>query len=289
VDASGGAGRGVFLEQSGNLIFADKVAGSVYCHDVASTVRRWTLELPSRYGVAPIAIYRDQLVCFGPSALNYVDVATGAVVSQQRFPRIDKLYPPVEYEGDLLFAYTNWTSGGLIRFDPTRSEVKWKFTKRGNVSIPRGGPLPVVGRIAILSVNDGSSLVGVDLDSGEVRWTFRAQWLYTPVEVESGSLIFGTAGGHGRHLRRHDAATGETEWAVQMDGGCPYYSRQGDNLVAGDWSGMLRCVRRRDGEVVDEIQLGSPITTAPLVVGTNAFVLRWPTDESSPALVAIET
>lgn len=33
----------------------------------------------------------------------------------------------------------------------------------------------------------------------------------------------------------------------------------------------------------------SPVSTAPLVVGTRVFVLRWPSDHSAPALVALET
>lgn len=289
VDASDGAGRGVFLQHAGKLIFAANGAGCVYCYDIATTEHCWTLERPNRYGVGPLAIHHDQLVCFGSRALNIVDVTTGQVVSDLSLPTIDKLFPPTDYEGDLLLPYTNWTSGGLIRFDPTKNKVKWKFSRRGRISAPRGSPLPVVGRTAVLSVNDGSSLVGVDLETGQARWTFRAQWLYTPVELDGGSLVFGTAGGYGRHLRRHDAATGETEWAVPMEGGCPYYSAQGDALVAGDWRGVVRRVRKRDGEVLDELPLGAPVNTAPLVVGTRVYVLKWPSDHSAPALVALET
>ena len=60
-----------------------------------------------------------------------------------------------------------------------------------------------------------------------------------------------------------------------------------DHLVAGDRAGILRLVRRADGEVVDQLDLGAPITTAPLVVGTDVFVLRWPNDGTAPALVAV--
>jgi outer membrane protein assembly factor BamB len=291
VDACDRVGRGLFLQEQGRLIFADGRHATVSCHDVVSKVRVWTLELANthRYRIGPIALQGGQLVCHGRDALNYIDPATGAIERQQTFPRLDKLFPAVSYEGDLLFAYSNWTSGGLVRFDPAQDRLKWRFTKRGGGASPRGGLLPVVGRTAILSLNDGSSLVGVDLDSGKARWTFRAQWLYTPVEICDRSIIFGTAGGHGRHLRRHDAETGETEWAVQMDGGCPHYASLGDDLVAGDWGGRLRRIRRTDGAVVDQLDLGAPLTTAPLVVGTDVHVLLWPTDGAPPALIAVRT
>ena len=170
-DACDGAGRGVFLKHQGNLLFADGSENTVYCHDLGSKAQKWTLELPNThsYRIGPLALYRGKLVCYGRDALNYIEPTTGSIEHQQAFAGIDKLYPPVEHEGDLLFAYTNWTSGGLLRFDAVQQRVKWKFTKRGSVAIARGGPLPVVGRTAILSLNDGSSLVGVDLNSGKAQ------------------------------------------------------------------------------------------------------------------------
>jgi len=291
VNACDGAGRGQFLQHDGLLVFADSRKPTVFCHDVETRVGRWTLDLAGKaqYRVAPMAIRDGRLVCFGRDALNYVNLATGTVEHQQTLPRVDRLYPPVEYEEDLLFPFTNWTSGGLLRFDPRRNKVKWKVAKRGRAEPPRGQPLPIVGRTAIFSINDGSSVVGVNVDSGEVRWTFRAQWLYTPIEIAGGSVIFGTAGGYGRHLRRHDIETGNTEWAVEMDGGCPYYDKQGDLLVAGDWSGRLRRIRAADGKVTEELALGGPLGGPPLVVGSRIYVLRWTTDGGTPSLVAVET
>jgi outer membrane protein assembly factor BamB len=289
VDASQGAGRGIFHQRDERLFFTG--GHQLHCYDVARGSSSWTLDLRSSrsYQVGPPALQNDRLICYGRDALNYVDMGSGTIERQLTLPRVDKLYPPAEYEGDLLLAYTNWTSGGLVRLDPATSKIKWKFKSRGRVAIPRGGPLPVVGDIAVVSVNDGSSLVGVDLATGEARWNYRAQWLYTPIDVDGTSLIFGTSGGYGRHLRRHRADTGETEWAVQVAGGCPYYSQQGEYLLAGDWAGVLRRVRKLDGQVVDELHLDAPISTAPLVVDRDVFVLTWPTDDRAPALVAVET
>jgi hypothetical protein len=289
VDASCDPRRPPFLEHQGSLFFCDRRKPRVYCHDVASKESRWMVELPQRGSAGPLALHGGHLVCHRVSGLGYLDPATGRLEREQTFAGTDRLYAPVEHEGDLLFAYTSGSGGGLLRFDPTENRIKWKFSKKGAAANPRG-PVPVVGRTAILAVNDGSSLIGVDLDSGQARWSFRAQWLYTPIEVAGSSIIFGTAGGHGRHLRRHDAATGDTEWAVQIDGGCPYYTRQDELLVVGDRKGVLRRVRPADGVVVDELKVGGPITTAPLVVGAQVFTLRWPTKYgASPALVAVAT
>jgi outer membrane protein assembly factor BamB len=289
VNASHGAGRGIFFQRDERLYFVG--GNQLRCYDVASDTCSWTLDLKSNrsYQAGPLALQQESLICYGRDALNFIDLASGEVEKQLTLPRIDKLYPPREHEGDLLLAYTNWTTGGLLRLDPATNQIKWRFRSKGRVAVPRGGELPVVGGIAVVSVNDGSSLVGVDLDTGDARWTYRSQWLYTPIEVVGGSLIFGTAGGYGRHLRRHRADSGETEWAVQFDGGCPYYSRQGEHLIAGDWGGAVRRVHETDGRVVDELRLRAPIQTAPLVVGSDVFVLTWPTDGSAPALVAVDT
>lgn len=288
---AGNVGRGLFLQRQGRVFFADGKRDKLYSYDFTHEICHFTLDLKGSkpYPIGPIAFFGDQLICYGRDALNYIDWASGTITRHQTLPRIDKLYPPVEYEGDLLFAYTNWSSGGLLRVDPVTNKPRWKFTTRGGGAVPRGGPLPVVGDIAVLSVNDGSSLIGVDLETGKARWTYRAQWLYTPIEVDGASIIFGTAGGYGRHLRRHNAQTGETEWEVPMKGGCPYYARQGEYLVAGDWGGVLRRIRKGNGQVVDELSLGAPITTAPLVVNRDLFVLKWPTDGTAPALIAVET
>jgi outer membrane protein assembly factor BamB len=289
VNASHGAGRGIFFQRDERLYFVG--GGQLYCYDVVRDTCSWTLDLNSSrsYQAGPLALQQDRLICYGRDALNFIDPASGTVEKQLTLPRIDKLYPPREYEGDLLIAYTNWTTGGLVRLDAETNEIKWRFKSKGRVAVPRGGDLPVVGDIAVVSINDGSSLVGVDLRTGDARWTYRSQWLYTPIAVDGGSLIFGTSGGYGRHLRRHRADSGETEWAVQFDGGCPYFSRQGEYLVAGDWGGVLRRVHEVDGCVVDELHLGAPICTAPLIIGADIFVLKWPTDGSAPALVAVAT
>ncbi len=289
VDASNGAGRGLFLSHDGRIIFADNRSGRVFCHGPQSKAARWILELPSaqRRSLGRIDIQDGRLVCSASDALLFVDLDTGSVEREVRFPRIDKLYPPVQYGGDRLFPFENHTSGGLVRVD-SRGGVRWRFTKRGAGGPPRGGPLPVIGQTAILSVNGGSSLVGVDLESGLARWTFRAQWLYTPIEIHGTSIIFGTSGGYGRHLRCHDAGTGEPLWAVQMDGGCPYYARQSEHCVAGDWGGFLRRVNCTNGEVTDQIALGGRLTGPPLVVGDRVYKLWSPKGTGRPALVAID-
>ncbi|MGB5812029.1 MAG: PQQ-binding-like beta-propeller repeat protein [Polyangiales bacterium] len=288
VDAGYGAARGGFLKHGGRFFFADRRRGELHCHDAASMAQEWVLDLwGERHSAAPLAFHGELLVAHGSGGLNYIDPATGRVERQQVLPRIQKLYPPIEHEGDLLYVYTNWSSGGILRFDPATGGIKWKFTKRGRTAPPRGGPAPIVGTTAIISVNDGSSLVGVDIDSGEARWTFRAQWLYTPVEISGSSMIFGTSGGWGRHLRRHDVETGETEWAVPLDGGCSYYAAEGEHLVAGDWSGVLRRIRRLDGVVSNEVPLGLRLAGPPLVVDSRIYVLGWPAD-GAPSLIALD-
>ncbi|MCB9659322.1 MAG: PQQ-binding-like beta-propeller repeat protein [Polyangiales bacterium] len=233
--------------------------------------------------------WRDgELVCSARDGLIYVDIARGVVLRRRSLPGIDRLFPPVEFEGDLLFPYANRASGGLVRFASGTGDVAWKCVRRGQITPTKGHRLLVHERTAVLSVNGGSSLVGVDVDTGETRWSFRAQWLYTPLEVDGSSIIFGTAGGHGRHLRRHDVRTGETEWAVPMKGGCPYYARCGECLVAGDWNGVLRSVRATDGVVVDEARVGPHLAGPPLVVGDRIYVLRWSPDGAGTALLALD-
>ena len=278
------------LQHEGRLFFTR--AAEVHCHDATTRERTWMRELSAdaRSATGPLALRDGRLYCHGGGVMNVIDPASGDVERTWQLPRVERLFAPVSYEGDLIFPYTAGSSGGLLRFDPRKGEQVWKFSRRGRASPPGGAALPVQGNTAIVSFNDGSSLVGVDLDEGEARWSHRAQWLYAPLAVHERSILFGTAGGYGRHLRRHDVHTGETEWAVAMDGGCVYYATDGDHLVAGDRKGILRRIRRSDGEVTDELATGGSLQGPPLVANGCTHVLRWPRKarENRPVLLAVE-
>ncbi|MFO0552399.1 MAG: PQQ-binding-like beta-propeller repeat protein [Polyangiaceae bacterium] len=288
VNATYGAGRGIFCEQAGLVYCADSRTSTLHALDLAGDREVWRVALPNRQGgaVGPIAARDGRIVSWGNDLLGTYEPMTGERVDSFELPGMGVLEPPFSLDGDLLFVWSTPKKGGLLRFDPASGAVRWTFTKKGRLSSTTGG-LVVVGRTAVLSVNGGSTLVGVDVESGEERWRFRAQWLYTPLVVDGASMVFGTSGGHGSHLRRHDVATGETEWEVKMKNGCPHFTQAGDDLFAGDWAGVLRRVRLATGEVADAVKLGEPICTAPLVVGRDVYAFRWCKRPGRPALVAL--
>lgn len=261
---------------------------AVHCNDLATLESRWSVSYENtQFGAAPVLFAHDRVFCFARDAASSIDLATGEIVEQWTLPRIGKLYPPIEYDGDLLFPYGNRRSGGLLRFDPVRERVKWKCSQR---TVPDfwNGPLTVVGRVGVLSLNEGQVLVGIDLESGDELWRFRAG-LSTEIEVRGDSILFGTGRMAGHHLRRHDVTTGETEWQVALEYGCEGFLSVGDDLIVGDWKGVLRRVRSKDGEVVDAIRVGGPIPGPFARSGGLLFALCLGKQDDEPySIIAIE-
>ena len=288
-DAGDRTGPGVFVLRGDELVFLNALDATLCCFDVATLAPRWALPLENQkpYRAGPVVARGDDLLCFGRDALNRIASKTGTVIEQTRFPRAERLFPPIEFEGDLLYAYTNGSTGGLLRVGRESPEIVWRCRTPGTVRASRG-TFPVVDGTAILPVNDGSSIVAVDLRSGEQRWKFRAQWLYTPMHVHDDSILFGTSGGNrGHHLRRHHARTGKALWEVEMAGGCTSWAWFHGDIIAADWAGNLRRVRISDGAVIDQLALGHPIEATPLVCGRHIGVLRWPSGGARPSFVFV--
>lgn len=234
--------RGTFLQDSGRLIFAGRPGtdmgiddeskwvrseegyiihpmprgGDVlYCYDLDALINRWELGLehtPPRdqYRVGPPAFIGDHIVCDGQDALNWIDPDRGEIDGQVRVPRVDKLFAPLEYEGDLLLAYTNWTTGGVMRYSLADRKVVWRYRRRQYAGNARG-ELIRQGDVVVWS-KGGTEIVGLDVGTGEQLWSLETLWLYTGIDPVSDSLIFGTSGRDGS-VCRANPRTGEVAWS----------------------------------------------------------------------------
>ena len=261
---------------------------ALHCHDVATLEPKWSVQYENTEAATPPVVFADDRVfCFARDVASSIDLATGEIIDRWSLPRIVKLYPPTEYEGDLLFPYANRKSGGLLRFDPVREKMVWKRPQRTMPDLWIN-PLAVAGRIGILSLNEGQVMVGIDLDSGEERWRFRAG-LSTEIDVRGDSIVFGTGRMTGHHLRRHDVKTGETEWKVALKYGCEGFVTVGDDLVVGDFNGILRRVRASDGEVTEKLRTGGPLSDPFACAGDRLFALRLgKRDEDPSSVIAVD-
>lgn len=284
-----------FLQTGGLLIFADGRRRRLHAHDARTLEPRWRLDAgapkPPSFALRTLGTpeLRDgRVVWFAQGVLNYIEPSSGHIETRVSLRGLDVLYPPIPYGDDLLFPYCKASVGGVIRVSSSSHQVRWCYSLRGDVRPPRRGSMPIVDGTAILAVGDGSSLVGVDLESGTSRWRHRTQWLYTPPLVIDRSIVFGTAGHRDCHLRRHSAKSGETEWALPIEYGCAYFARHGtDELVVGDVAGVVRRVRLSDGCTLDEVRLQGPFLGPPLVASGRVFLLSWPHPPRRPELVCL--
>ena len=189
IDARYGAWRGIFCRHQDLLLCADLRTSVLHALDPKADREAWSLALPNQQGgaVGPIALRDGNLICWGADTLGTYDPATGERVDAFHLPGLGELEPPIAYDSDRVYVWSTAKKGGLVRVDPTSATIRWTFTKPGRIASTPGG-LVVAGRTAVLGVHGGSTLVGVDVETGEERWRFRAQWLYTPLEVDGESI-----------------------------------------------------------------------------------------------------
>ncbi|HEX7085364.1 MAG TPA: PQQ-binding-like beta-propeller repeat protein [Vicinamibacterales bacterium] len=114
----------------------------------------------------------------------------------------------------------------------------------------------------------GSRLVAVDLETGQVRWSADLEVTQAPA-VTSGLVIVATAGA----LAGLDAATGAERWRVGIAAGlaAPPLADTGW-VLASLASGELLALRAIDGHVLWRQPLSAPATARPIAAAHGVYV-----------------
>ena len=264
------------------LIFADATTSRLLAVEPSVGSVKWELDLKSMkpYGVGSPLHLGTEIACYGRDELNYVDPVTGTITGSLQLRHIDKLFSPVRFEDDLLLGYTNWSVSGVIRYRPSTGEVVWRYRRKSS------GPstycrIYLIGQ-TVVWVKGETEIIGVDVHSGEERWTCKASpWLYTELHSVDGDLLFGTAGRDG-FIRRIDGATGQDKWSVHLKNGCAFFDYYRDSAIVGDFDNCLHRLRLSDGTMMDRMEVAGPVVGDVVVNGASAYTVVWCSSNDKP-------
>ncbi|WP_229722470.1 outer membrane protein assembly factor BamB [Xylophilus rhododendri] len=238
----------------------------------------WRQPLPAEVFTAPfVAGERVFLLAADRSVLAF-DGKTGKRLWQQQRsgePLVLRHGGALLAVGDTLVA---GLAGRMVGMNPGNGSVRWEApvaVTRGTNDIER--LVDLVGRTArdgsIVCARAFQSTVGcVDASRGQLLWARPAAG-YTGLDLDD-QRIYGTeANGV---INAWNRADGERAWTVER---LRYRKLSaplvlGRSIALGDETGLVHMLSREDGSDVNRLSTdGSPITTAPVVVGDTLVVV----------------
>jgi outer membrane protein assembly factor BamB len=283
-----GVGRAFFIQSSELLFFADCKKHILYCYNFQTWVQEWATQLKGEgnYTVGPPQIVQNQLVCYGQDKLNFLDLSTGAITETIKITRIDKPYPPLILNSDFILGYTNWTTGGVLKYSPKSQKVIWRYSKKFQ------GPATYLNLIyrypIVVWVKGETELIGINVETGEEIWSLpTSPWLYTRIDLEDNILIFGTASRDG-YIQAVNIENGYQVWSVFLKNGCAFFDYYNSSLVVGDFDKFIRRIDLLSGKEIDSIRIDAEVIGDLRVYGDQLFTVIWGTENKSPRLVCVD-
>ncbi|WP_164101502.1 PQQ-binding-like beta-propeller repeat protein [Candidatus Laterigemmans baculatus] len=186
----------------------------------------------------------------------------------------------------------------MVALDPATGKTLWS-TELTSTNVCYGVPALYVtpsGERQIVGASTGDGLFGLDLETGELRWThqvFKARCVSSPIVV--GDLVLGTAGsgGGGNHLvaiRPAGLPSGSAGQEAEDNGGgeegvgevyrmqrlAPYVPTPavvGNRLFLIDDKGIASCVEADSGEVLWSKRIGGNFGASPVVLGDKLLII----------------
>ena len=280
--------RPTFLHHDGHLFFAAEQDPMLRSFDLNSNALRWEMRLYNTrpYRLTPPMVIGEDIVCYGRDALNFINPETGEITKSLRIKRIDKVFSPIPVGDDLLLGYSNWSVGGVLRYNQATDRVVWRYRKKfqGPASYCK---IWSIGGIVVW-VKGETEIIGIDENTGEQAWSFpAAPWLYSHIEVIEGNLVFGTAGRDG-YLNSVNPATGEANWSVFLKNGCESVARFHDSLIAGDSDGIVHQFDLSSGTELDRVSVDGQIVGVGAVADRCAYTVVWCNEQKPPRLICVE-
>lgn len=223
---------------------------------IARPVQRWAVDLDSP--ASEVAIVDDTVLVVMQSTLRGYALATGE-------PRWELELPDGRAQ-DLLAddarAYVVLGAGGVVAVDGADGVLAWH------------APAPATAAVRAepgLVVSDGSSVRGLGLDDGRLRWEHHG-----PATVASGRAAEVVLASGPRSVRGLDAASGRTRWERTLEGeaGRADQSPRTGVVLAGEHLVLLDV---NDGQVRGRLEpsvaLGERVRGRPRVAGDEGAVL----------------
>jgi outer membrane protein assembly factor BamB len=146
--------------------------------------------------------------------------------------------------------------------DASTGEERWRLNVPGGASTR---PV-VIGDLAVLAADSGTAL-GIDLETGQIRWQTAVGTFGTPVVVGDRLAFVGTTEG----VRAIDPGDGSVTWSLESGSGVESLALQGNTLIAGA-GGEVYGLDPSTGSTLWQVQAGRRVNRTPTSARNTVFV-----------------
>lgn len=195
-------------------------------------------------------------------------LSTGAL--RWVYPREGNLEPIV---GGLVVSqnkvYVGCANGSVYSLDAATGDRLWSFETEGKI-----WSTPAIDRDALYVTSFDKKLYALNASNGSKKWDFEigATSVTTPLVYENTVYI----GSFDRYFYAIEVSTGNLRWRSEVEGGKWFWAKAvaHDNIIyAPNLDGKVYILNTENGsEVTDAVDLGSPISSDPVVVGDKVII-----------------
>jgi outer membrane protein assembly factor BamB len=274
------------------------VGGALYGLDRDTGEERWSVQV----GNVDREVFINGGIVFvaGPGGLTAVDARTGRVVWELAGLEGPAVWPIVNDDGtvyvsslrdryplrlhalDASTGKPRWTAPalgvsvaagqGMVVVEQAPNTLHGHDSSTGGerwrLNVPGGASTRpvVIGDLAVLAADSGTAL-GIDLETGQIRWQTAVGTFGTPVVVGDRLAFVGTTEG----VRAIDPGDGSVTWSLESGSGVESLALQGNTLIAGA-GGEVYGLDPSTGSTLWQVQAGRRVNRTPTSAGNTVFV-----------------
>ncbi|HEX74433.1 MAG TPA: PQQ-binding-like beta-propeller repeat protein [Dehalococcoidia bacterium] len=267
-----------------DTLFLGSMKGKLVAIDILSHTRLWevpleTSEQAGGFGCAPastaVAIYGSPAVA---EELVYVSGYNGKIYAfsvgkdepRWVYPREDNLQPIV---GGAIVAqgkvYMGCSDGKVYALDAADGYKQWEFQTGDKI-----WSTPVIDGDTLFIASFDKKLYALDATNGSKKWEFETGGAIASTPFVYNNTIY--IGSFDRHLYAVNATDGSLVWKLEVKADKWFWTKPvicNNTIYAGNLDGKVYILNAETGdEVVDAIDLVSPISSSPVLVDDSVII-----------------
>jgi len=268
-----------------DTLFLGSMEGKVVAIDVLSHTRLWEVPLETSeqaaggFGCAPastaVAIYgspavAEELVYVGGYNGKIYAFSVGKDEPRWVYPREGNLQPivggAIVSQGKLYFGCSD---GKVYALDAAEGYKQWEFQTGDKI-----WSTPAIDGDTLFIGSFDKKLYALSATDGSKKWEFETGGAITSTPLVYDNTIY--IGSFDRHFYAVDATDGSLKWRSEVEAGSWFWAKPvayNGVIYAGSLDHKVYILNAETGEeVVDAINLGSPISSSPVLVDDSVII-----------------
>ena len=268
-----------------DTLFLGSMEGKLVAVGISSHTRLWEVPLETAeqaagvFGCAPasttVAIYgspvvMEELVYIGGYNGKIYAFSVGKDEPRWVYPREDNLQPivggAIVYQGKV---YVGCSDGKIYALDAADGYKEWEFQTGDKI-----WSTPVIDGDTLYIGSFDKKLYALSVTDGSKKWEFETEGAIASTPLVYNSTVY--IGSFDRHIYAVKATDGSLVWKSEVKADNWFWTKPvicNNTIYAGNLDGKVYILNAETGdEVVDAIDLGSPISSSPVLVDDSVII-----------------